>query len=164
MHLITSLFTALCIHATSLKTADSVGRRLAEHRAQICLLGLKEVQKFWRINNTVLDLFLQYLDESIAQRLRSDGDVVRDEKSIIGRASAAATEDRSTGGLPAAAGLLHPETNSFEDHYFNFLSTNLEGENALGELGFILDPQFRAQTPAVGPAQVDGLNFLERWL
>lgn len=164
MHLITSLFAALCMHAINLKTADGVGRRLAEHRAQICLLGLKEVQKFWRINNTVLDLFLQYLDESIARRLRGDGDAVRYGKTITATASVAATENRTTAGLPPPPEVPHPETSSFEDHYFSFLSTDWEGENALDDLGFILDPQFRPQTPAGGPAQIDGLNFLERCL
>lgn len=172
MHLITSLFAALCIHAINLKTADGVGRRLAEHRAQICLLGLKEVQKFWRINNTVLDLFLQYLDESIARRLRGGGDASRDEKTNTATAtttatpSAAVSREGSTHAarLFAQASPFQPETNSFEDQYFNFLSTNWEGENAIDDLGLILDPQFQAQTPAGGPAQVDGLNFLERWL
>lgn len=166
MHLITSLFAALCIHAINLKTADGVGRRLAEHRAQICLLGLKEVQKFWRINNTVLDLFLQYLDESIARRLRGTGDASRDEKTNPVTASAVVSREGSTSGLltQAEPPSLSPETNSFEDQYFSFLSTNWEGENAIDDLGFILDPQLQAQTSAGGPAQVDGLNFLERWL
>lgn len=48
-----------------------VSRRIAEHRAQMCLLCLKEIQKYWRINNNVLDLFLQYLDRSIADRLHA---------------------------------------------------------------------------------------------
>ncbi|KAJ4412903.1 hypothetical protein N0V82_008663 [Gnomoniopsis sp. IMI 355080] len=164
MHLITSLFAALCIHAINLKTADGVGRRLAEHRAQICLLGLKEVQKFWRINNTVLDLFLQYLDESIARRLRGDGVASRDEKIDTAAAPAALSRQSSNLGLLGQADPIHPETNSFEDQYFNFISTNWEGENAIDDLGFILDPHFQAQTPTGGPGQLDGLNFLERWL
>lgn len=165
MHLITSLFAALCVHAINLKTADGIGRRLAENRAQICLLGLKEVQKFWRINNTVLDLFLQYLDESIAKRLRGDGDTSRDE-----RASAAVSREGSSAGLtanidepaqeiPTGA----PDTNSFEDHYFNLLQTNWEGDNAIDDLGFILGSSIQTQSPG-GPMQVNGLNFLERWL
>lgn len=172
MHLITSLFAALCIHAINLKTADGVGRRLAEHRAQICLLGLKEVQKFWRINNTVLDLFLQYLDESIARRLRGDGDASREDKTphtaaAVPPSAAVSRESRegSNVGMPAQADdAFPPETNSFEDQYFGFLSTNWEHENAIDDLGFILDPQFQAQTPTGGPAQLNGLNFLERWL
>lgn len=163
MHLITSLFAALCIHAINLKTADGVGRRLAEHRAQICLLGLKEVQKFWRINNTVLDLFLQYLDESIARRLRGD-DVGQDDRLSAIALSAAVSRSSNSPNLPTEANLSQPETNSFEDHYFNFMSTNWEGEKAIDDLGFILDPQFQTHTPEGGPAQVDGLNLLERWL
>lgn len=36
-------------------------------------MGLKEIQKYWKINNNLLDLFLNYLDESIARRLHGDG-------------------------------------------------------------------------------------------
>lgn len=55
-------------------------KKLAEHRAQICLLGLKEIQKYWKINNTVLELFFRYLDESIVQRLQK-GEAERGEES-----------------------------------------------------------------------------------
>lgn len=164
MHLITSLFAALCIHAINLKTADGIGRRLAENRAQICLLGLKEVQKFWRINNTVLDLFLQYLDESIAKRLRGDGDTSRDEG-----ASAVVSREGSSAGLVNSDPPAHeippgmPDTNTFEDHYFNLLQTNWEGDNAIDDLGYILGTSIQTQSPG-GPMQVNGLNFLERWL
>lgn len=214
MHLITSLFTALCIHAINLKTAaDGVGRRLAEHRAQICLLGLKEVQKFWRINNTVLDLFLQYLDESIARRLRGGRDehaganttttaaaaavttgtgggaagpttrrVSRETTSSAAAASAQGEDDPPPQQQPqqqppeAATGLVveeHDGDGDDDNQYFHFfLSTNWEGENAIDDLGLILDPQFhQAQSPtttttggAGGPMQLDGLNSLERWL
>ncbi|UKZ67054.1 uncharacterized protein TrAtP1_008217 [Trichoderma atroviride] len=69
MHLITSIFSALCIHTITIRRGTGLTRRLAEHRAETCLLCLKEVQKYWRINNNTLDLFLQYLDRSIAARL-----------------------------------------------------------------------------------------------
>lgn len=170
MHLITSLFAALCIHAINLKTADGVGRRLAEHRAQICLLGLKEVQKFWRINNTVLDLFLQYLDESIAKRLRGSGDASRDDTATAAAHCTADPGEGSGGRLPAPLDPLDqsfqgvvPDTSAFEDQYFNFLQTRWEGDNAIDDLGFILDPQAQTQAPG-GPMQLNGLNFLERWL
>ncbi|KAK7432276.1 hypothetical protein QQZ08_001221 [Neonectria magnoliae] len=44
MHLITSLSAALCIHAISIKRGVDVTRRIAEHRAQMCLLALREIQ------------------------------------------------------------------------------------------------------------------------
>lgn len=37
----------------------------------MCLICLKEIQKYWRINNNVLDIFFQYLDASIADRLHA---------------------------------------------------------------------------------------------
>jgi hypothetical protein len=59
----------LCIHTIDIRCSAGVSKKLAEHRAQICLLGLKEIQKYWKINDTVLDLFFQCLDESTVQRL-----------------------------------------------------------------------------------------------
>lgn len=52
-----------------LRRSTGIHRSLAEHRAQICLIGLKEIQKYWKINNTVLDLFFKYLDDATAKRL-----------------------------------------------------------------------------------------------
>lgn len=45
-------------------------RKLAEHRAQLCLLGLKELQKSWDLKNWVLDLFFRSLDDRTARDLR----------------------------------------------------------------------------------------------
>ncbi|OBT82782.1 hypothetical protein VE02_09277 [Pseudogymnoascus sp. 03VT05] len=70
MHLITSLFSSLCIHTIQLQRLEGIPRKLAEHRAQICLLGLKEIQKYWEVNNLVLELFFQHLDASTAKKLR----------------------------------------------------------------------------------------------
>lgn len=171
MHLITSLFAALCIHAIHLKTAEGVDRRLAEHRAQICLLGLKEVHKFWRINNTVLDLFLQYLDESIARRLRGDGEtsqgdgndnnknsnsnsnrnrvaVISREGSAVPQAIVAPPATSAAAATDSIPPLQQPEMSFYESW--------AEGENnGLDDLAFLLDPAVH---------HADGLNFLERWL
>ncbi|KAK2134560.1 putative cutinase transcription factor 1 alpha [Fusarium oxysporum II5] len=51
MHSITSLFSALSIHAISIRRGTTVRRRIAESRVQMRLLGLQEIQKYWRINN-----------------------------------------------------------------------------------------------------------------
>ncbi|KAJ5060424.1 hypothetical protein J3E72DRAFT_370704 [Bipolaris maydis] len=69
MHIITSLFAAFCVHTIGIKRNQNMLRRIAENRTQICLLGLQEIRKYWRINNNVSNLFLQYLDVSIAQKL-----------------------------------------------------------------------------------------------
>lgn len=45
-------------------------RKLAEHRAKLCLLGLKELQKSWDLENWVLDLFFRSLDDRTARDLR----------------------------------------------------------------------------------------------
>jgi hypothetical protein len=47
---------------------------LAEYRAQLCLLGLRELQKTWDVTNWVLQLFLQFLDQSTAKRLQLAAD------------------------------------------------------------------------------------------
>lgn len=58
------------MHAISLQRSRDTTRRLAENRAQMCLIGLKEMQKYWEVNNLVLELFFQYIDESTARTLR----------------------------------------------------------------------------------------------
>ncbi|KAF9870750.1 major facilitator superfamily transporter [Colletotrichum karsti] len=164
MHLLTSLFAALCIHAIDIRSADGIGRRLAEHRAQMCLLGLKEIQKYWRINNNVLDLFLQYLDESIAKRLNNDNTesapLNGDQTSPHASGISPLDPTRGTSQSLANDSADQSRTSVIEDQYFNLMRTNWEGEDALGDLGLFLDPQLYAN----GPMQVEGLNFLQRCL
>ncbi|KAJ0299753.1 hypothetical protein COL516b_008870 [Colletotrichum fioriniae] len=163
IHLAYNLFAAFCIHAIDIKSADGISRRLAEHRAQMCLLGLKEIQKYWRINNNVLDLFLQYLDESIAKRL--NGDSIESApsnalpSSITGLGSFNDAETSPPVTLLQDA-LQQARPDAIEDQYFSLMRTNWEGEDALEDLGLFLDPQLYAN----GPMQVEGLNFLQRCL
>lgn len=50
--------------------AEGTERKLAEHRAKLCLLGLKELQKSWDLNYWVLEIFFHCLDESTAEYLQ----------------------------------------------------------------------------------------------
>ncbi|KAJ5212797.1 uncharacterized protein N7498_004443 [Penicillium cinerascens] len=70
VHLITHTFSALCIHTIHFGRVASTARKLAEHRAKLCLLGLKELQKSWDLENWVLDLFFRCLDDRTARNLR----------------------------------------------------------------------------------------------
>ncbi|OKO98657.1 hypothetical protein PENSUB_9097 [Penicillium subrubescens] len=67
---ITHTFSALCIHTIHFGRVASTAKKLAEHRAKLCLLGLKELQKSWDLENWVLDLFFHCLDDRTAQNLR----------------------------------------------------------------------------------------------
>lgn len=67
---ITHTFSALCIHTIQFGRVTGTARKLAEHRAQLCLLGLKELQKSWDLENWVLDLFFRSLDDRTARDLR----------------------------------------------------------------------------------------------
>jgi hypothetical protein len=69
---ITSFLAAFCIHTIDLRRSTGIHRQLAEHRARICLMGLKEIQKYWKINDTVLDLFSRYLDKATTKRLQTN--------------------------------------------------------------------------------------------
>ncbi|KAF5130248.1 Cutinase transcription factor 1 alpha [Metarhizium anisopliae] len=166
MHLITSLFAALCIHVISIRRGMGVSRRIAEHRAQMCLLCLKEIQKYWRINNNVLDLFLQYLDRSIAERLhaaQTDGagnDAAtgskRPDPFIGSNGDASAAPSRGDPVLSPSAEQLRSQDDLFQDQYFNLVNGHWEGDDALGDLGLFL------QADDFSP--VKGLNFLGRSL
>ncbi|KAH8696232.1 fungal-specific transcription factor domain-containing protein [Talaromyces proteolyticus] len=168
MHLITGLFAALCIHVINIRTTDGVNKRLAENRAQICLLGLHEIQKYWRINNLVLDFFFQYLDESTARiLLAADADRHDFGKSSSDRPpTVLAGCDGST--IPQNALPSIPQRTSTplasiadpsgppEDQYWNFVRMNCDGdENNIdnGDLGFLWDAQLYAN-----------LDFLEKCL
>ncbi|PKY04966.1 Zn(II)2Cys6 transcription factor [Aspergillus campestris IBT 28561] len=69
-HLITHAFSTLCIHTIHCRRASGTTRKLAEHRARLCLLGLQELQKSWDLENWVLDLFFRCLDDCTARNLR----------------------------------------------------------------------------------------------
>lgn len=171
---ITGLFAALCIHVINIRTTDGVNKRLAENRAQICLLGLHEIQKYWRVNNLVLDFFFQYLDDSTARILLA----ADTERQGFGKSSTASSvrpaetlTDREGGGpaVPqnAAAQITHQadpisfpsSTNADapgppEDQYWNFVRMNWEGDEnnpANTDLGFLWDAQLYAN-----------LDFLEK--
>ncbi|CAM1508936.1 Fc.00g026750.m01.CDS01 [Cosmosporella sp. VM-42] len=165
MHLITSLFAALCIHAISIRRGVDITRRIAEHRAQMCLLGLQEIQKYWRINNNVLDLFLQYLDVSIAKRLHG---AVQTEATLQNMADLdpqilPGEQARESDSSPAEGKRYdvptpqtQAQTKSFEDQYFNMLYGPWEGDDGMADLGLVLQ--------ADDPMQMEGLNFLGRSL
>lgn len=74
IHVITNLFTTLCIHTVALRRTEGTPKTVAEHRAKLCLLGLQELQKTWEVTNWVLQLFFQYLDRATASRLRVQED------------------------------------------------------------------------------------------
>ncbi|KAH6973951.1 cutinase transcription factor 1 alpha [Ilyonectria destructans] len=69
IHVITNIFNTLCIHTLALRNSEGTQRYLVEHRAKLCLLGLRELQKTWEVKNWILQLFFQYLDQSTAARL-----------------------------------------------------------------------------------------------
>ncbi|KAB8234160.1 Zn(II)2Cys6 transcription factor [Aspergillus alliaceus] len=69
-HLITHTFSTLCIHTIHCRRTSGTARKLAEHRAKLCLLGLQELQKTWDLENWVLDLFFRCLDDGTARTLR----------------------------------------------------------------------------------------------
>jgi hypothetical protein len=68
-----------------MQRSKGLAKKLAEYRAPICLLGLHEIQRYWKVNNSVLDLSLQHLGDSTRKRLRGgvaedipDGDFLND--------------------------------------------------------------------------------------
>lgn len=103
----------------------------------MCLLALKEIQKYWRINNNVLDLFLHYLDESVAKRLQGFHD-----NTVHGSVVGEPPKDTGAHHDPPSASAM-TGADPFEDKYFGILSGQWESELAMNELGLLLDPQFQ---------------------
>lgn len=133
-----------------------VARKIAEHRAQICLLGLVEMQKYWRINNNILDLFFQYLDESIAKRLQgtdadtSHSQVVRNaapsESDGADAVSSSGTEPPNF--TPSDGIWIQPEI--FENQHFMLFNELWDDGSIPGDLALFLE--------AGDPGQVESLN------
>lgn len=174
---ITSIFSALCIHTITIRRGTGLTRRLAEHRAETCLLCLKEVQKYWRINNNTLDLFLQYLDRSIAARLHgmqpdapapplpSTSKNMTDLKSSIAidtpvadanlRSSPHAEYDSAAAydiAIPNLGPGHYLAVEEFQEQYFNLIS---QGDDGLSDLQLFLQGEDFSQAGS-------GSNLLER--
>ncbi|RDL38870.1 uncharacterized protein BP5553_03210 [Venustampulla echinocandica] len=94
VHVTTSLFNSLCIHTICLRRSKDTARKLAEYRAQLCLLGLRELQKTWDVTNWVLQLFFQFLDQTTAKKLL----LAADNEDPV-------TQHQSTTGTPRATTL-----------------------------------------------------------
>lgn len=96
----------MCIHTIDIRRSTGVAKKLAEHRAQICLLGLKEIQKYWKINNTVLELFLRYIDQPIAQILCSN-ETERVQESGLSAARPNIERTSKNAGMTHPSGSTH---------------------------------------------------------
>ncbi|KAF9885353.1 hypothetical protein FE257_012970 [Aspergillus nanangensis] len=74
IHLINSLFNALCVHVVHIRRSEGTVRSIAEHRARLCLIGLHELQITWQVTVWGLQrhLFFQALDPTTARRLQID--------------------------------------------------------------------------------------------
>ncbi|KAI0470308.1 N-terminal binuclear Zn cluster-containing/DNA binding domain-containing protein [Xylaria cf. heliscus] len=169
MHMITSFFTALCVHAISLRTATGLEKKITLHRGQMCLMSLKEIQKYWKINNNILDLFLKYLDGSIVERLHGNSMASREEST---------TEPSITNQRPqepnvslTAAGerqssVSYPDGEERTDEglgnlYIHPFQPNM---GSLGEGMFDLGLYLDSQGTMDDEMQFEGFNFLHRAL
>ncbi|RSL74788.1 hypothetical protein CEP53_000037 [Fusarium sp. AF-6] len=163
MHLVISLFAALCIHTISIKREVGVPQRIAENRAQMCLLGLKEIQKYWRINNNILDFFLDYLDASIVRKLRSSGNdadlghvnrcQVVNNNIASSRLETHEAENLAQSHMPDFGDQL----STFEqDGYFNLVFGSWDPSETAGNLDL--------EWPPTDLEQMEGLDFLSRSL
>ncbi|KAJ5150838.1 uncharacterized protein N7482_010090 [Penicillium canariense] len=174
VHLITHTFSALCIHTIHFGRVASTAKKLAEHRAKLCLLGLKELQKSWDLENWVLDLFFHCLDDRTARNLRladsgmskstlpgqfAKGPPIPDSLALNTPCSAASrppSRNSTDSILPTVqpSGSLNPTEGATVnmDWYELF---NVEGEDILGLAGSLTNPDY------LNP---QNLEFLYRFL
>ncbi|KAI1747971.1 hypothetical protein F4782DRAFT_543178 [Xylaria castorea] len=171
MHIITGsqvFFTALCVHAISLRTATGLEKTITLYRGQMCLMSLKEIQKYWKINNNLLDLFLKYLDGSIAERLHGSS-MEGCEESTAGPSTSQGPQEPNV-SLTVAA---EPQSSvSYQDgeertegglgnlHIHTFQPNMGSLGDGLFDLGLYLDSQGTMDDEM----QFESLNFLHRAL
>lgn len=144
------MFAALCIHVIEIRTTDGVSKRLAENRAQICLLGLKEIQNYWSINNLVLDLFFQYLDESTVRRLHGGHAEGRCHPTTAPIQDPNIENDQSAADAPHMNPSFQLPSDALDSElYLNFFSTSWEGvDNSSLDFGYLFDSQQPLDSPA----------------
>lgn len=156
----------MCIHTIHFGRITGTARKLAEHRAQLCLLGLKELQKSWDLENWVLDLFFRCLDDRTARDLRlADGapapitkGAVPDEPSLHPGSGPTRQVSPSVGvdGLPSLQN--EPSVHPADDAAINmdwYELFNVEGDDFLGLAGSLTNPDY------LNP---QNLEFLYRFL
>ncbi|CAG8885675.1 unnamed protein product [Penicillium egyptiacum] len=169
VHLITHTFSALCIHTIHFGRVTGTARKLAEHRAKLCLLGLKELQKSWDLENWVLDLFFRCLDDRTARDLRLADPAIPLSTSQIGGRNIEMSPASPACGLyrplspNAADDLLQtthtmPHHNPGEEVAINmdwYELFNVEGDDVMGLAGSLSNPDY------LNP---QNLEFLYRFL
>jgi hypothetical protein len=161
----------LCIHTIHFGRVTGTARKLAEHRAKLCLLGLKELQKSWDLENWVLDLFFRSLDDRTARDLRlADVTVPPSASQANGTETPAETSLATPTSGPC--GLLSPNPperllstthsvplqNPAEDAAINmdwYELLNMEGDDVMGMAGSLSNPDY------LNP---QNLEFLYRFL
>ncbi|QGA15740.1 hypothetical protein EYB26_003400 [Talaromyces marneffei] len=148
VHIITNIFAALCIHTVQFSRSEGTERKLAEHRAKLCLLGLKELQKSWDLNYWVLEIFFHCLDESTAEYLK-----LSEEKNNINKTSVIANANLNTDNMnidsmiSTAAGITNSPSEFLRNTHVLPDSTKPASAVAAVEVS----PQ--PQPPAIQPAQ-----------
>jgi hypothetical protein len=63
-HSVAAVFAALSIHVMSIRrSTDGMPKKLAEHRAQMCMFGLGEIQEPWPCGGWILSVFVRMLEQ-----------------------------------------------------------------------------------------------------
>ncbi|KAJ5111999.1 hypothetical protein N7532_000044 [Penicillium argentinense] len=169
LQVITHTFSALCIHTIHFGRSTNTARKLAEHRAKLCLLGLKELQKSWDLENWVLDLFFRCLDDRTARNLRlAEGGLAPSLSSQLGKNSrpdTPALDMPSTQPLsPTSNNDVIPTTDTQSEPFLPaedpinmdwYELFNADGDDVMGMAGSLSNPDY------LNP---QNLEFLYRFL
>ncbi|KAF4992030.1 hypothetical protein FDECE_13837 [Fusarium decemcellulare] len=145
IYVITNIFNTLCIHTLSLRCSEGSRRYVAEHRAKLCLLALRELRKTWEVKNWILQLFFQHLDQPTAARLQlgeDPGEPMPGHGNTSERAAVLTVFDQDDAQMPDPNGVgstpvcdaTWPVTMSFEDAG-HCLYTQIESRFVNGEGG-----------------------------
>jgi hypothetical protein len=161
VHMITNLFNTLCIHTIHLRSSEGTSATIAEHRAKVCLLGLRELQHTWEVRNWILQLFFHYLDRSTASRLLPPGNAsgtplarsrLQSRRGSVSRethafdATAAGTEiNQQGGGEPDRPVAADTARSLSTDEQHELLFSQIENSFVFGEGVMDWDQDFLLQ-------------------
>lgn len=122
----------------------------------MCLLGLREVNKYWRVNVRVLDFFEHYLEDAPSQTSETAQRRTSQEPATAQPTNGHISEGMRPEEPSVEMGDGNTLSEFFSEEYFHLLYGPWAGGEGLGE--------FQGTPWASNPMQMEDLHFLERSL
>ena len=78
IHIIPSLFAAMCMQAVNIQSGDVVLQQLASVKLKLCMIALRELQSSWPVSGWIFLLFTK-----IVRRIRDQDEMPASDRSAV---------------------------------------------------------------------------------